>query len=174
MVFFITILLFSCTNNIKEIQDILADKNLPIAVAENINLIYKDSGVITTKMRSPVLYDFSNRKKHPYSEFPKGIHITKITSNGDSTSIQGDYAISYTKTNVSEIKGNVKVTNYEKKYTLTTSQLYWDQKLHYFFSEKEFRLITPSDTLYGTGFESSENLTNWHVKNNSGSLQVSD
>jgi len=173
-VLFITILLFSCTNDIKEIHDILEDKNLPIAIAENINLVYKDSGTITTKMRSPLLYDFSNRKNHPYSEFPKGIYITKIKENSDSTSIKGDYAISFSKTNISEIKGNVEVTNYGKNYKLTTSQLYWDQQLHYFFSEKKFTFITATDTLYGTGFESSENLTNWHVKNNSGSIQVTD
>ncbi len=158
----------------KEIRDILEDKNLPIAIAENINLVYKDSGTVTTKMRSPLLYDFSNRKKHPYSEFPDGLYITKISEKGDSTSIQGDYAISYSKTNIAEIKGDVSVVNYTKKYQLKTSQLYWDQKLHYFFSEKKFTLITPTDSLYGTGFESSENLSNWHIKNNSGNLQVSD
>ena len=75
-------LFFSCTNDIKEVRDFLADKNLPIGVAENINMVYKDSGNITTKMLSPLLYDFSNRKEHPYTEFPEGLHITKIYSGG--------------------------------------------------------------------------------------------
>lgn len=167
-------LLFSCTNDIKKVQDFLADKNLPIGVAENINLVYKDSGEVTTKMISPLVHDFSNRKEHPYSEFPKGIHITKITSNGDSTTVEGDYSINYTKTQMAEIRGNVVVVNYEKKYTLYTSQLFWDQREHYFLTEKKFSLITPTDTLYGVGFESSEDLSNWLIKNNSGTLQVND
>lgn len=167
-------LLLSCTNDIKEVRDYLADKNLPIGKAENINLVYKDSGAVTTKMRSPVLYDFSNRETHPYSEFPKGIHIAKVTKNGDSTTIQGNYSISYSKTEMAEIRGEVIVVNYERKYSLYTSQLFWDQKEHYFLTEKKFTLITPTDTLYGVGFESNEDLTNWHVKNNSGTLQVDD
>jgi len=167
-------LLFSCTNDIKEVQDFLADKNLPIGVAENINLVYKDSGQVTTKMRSPLLHDYSNRKEHPYSEFPKGIHITKVTKNGDSTTVKGDYSISYSKTEMAELRGNVVIVNYEKKYSLFTSQLFWDQKEHYFLTEKKFSLITPTDTLYGVGFESSEDLSNWLIKNNSGSLQVND
>ncbi len=167
-------LLFSCTNDIKKVQDFLADKNLPIGVAENINLVYKDSGEITTKMRSSLVHDFSNRKAHPYSEFPEGIHITKITKTGDSTTVKGDYSISYTKTEVAEIRENVIVVNYEKKYSLYTSQLFWDQKEHYFLTEKKFTLITPTDTLYGVGFESSEDLFDWHIKNNSGSIQVND
>ena len=165
-------LFFSCTNDINEVRDFLADKNLPIGVAKNINLVYKEAGLVTTKMKSPLLYDYSNRKKHPYSEFPKGIYISKISNKTDSTTVSGKYAITYTNTEVSELKDSVVVINYAKNYTLRTSQLFWDQKEHYFVTEKKFSLITPSDTIYGTGFESSENIENWHAKNNSGSLKV--
>ena len=59
---------FSCSNDIKEVQDFLAEKNLPIGVAKNINLIHTDSGKIKTNLISPLMYDFSNRKNHPYTE----------------------------------------------------------------------------------------------------------
>ncbi|HIP47889.1 MAG TPA: LPS export ABC transporter periplasmic protein LptC [Lutibacter sp.] len=167
-------LLFSCTNDIKEVRDYLADKNLPIGISKNIYTVYKDSGMVNTIIRSPLVYDYSNREKHPYSEFPDGIFITKIDINKDSTTVKGNYAISYSKTEISEIKGNVVVTNYSKNYTLYTEQLFWDQNQHYFITEKAFTLITPTDTLYGTGFESSENLSNWQAKNNSGSLSVKE
>lgn len=167
-------LFFSCTNDITEVRDFLADKNLPIGIAENINTIYKDSGEVSTKMSSPLLYDFANREAHPYSEFPKGIHITKIYKNGDSTTVDGNYAIVYNKTNMSELRGKVLIINHQKKYTLKTQQVYWDQKNHYYFTEKPFTFYTPTDTLQGEGFESTENLTNWLVKNNSGSVYVKD
>jgi len=167
-------LLFSCTNDIKEVRDLLADKNLPIGVAENINMVYKDSGYITTKLISPLLYDFSNRYDHPYSEFPRGLQITKFSGRGDSTVVSGNYAITYTKTEIAELKDSVVVINYGKKYTLLTAQLFWDQKQHYFVTEKAFTLITPSDTIFGVGFESSENLENWHAKNNRGSLMMAN
>ena len=48
-----------------------------------------------------IMYDFGNRENHPYSEFPKGLKITSIEENGDSTTIEGDYAKSYKKTEVS-------------------------------------------------------------------------
>lgn len=169
-----TTLLFSCTNDIKKVRDFLADKNLPIGVSTNINTVYKDSGRITTKIKSPLFNDFSNRESHPYSEFPEGIHITRIETSGDSTTVTGKYAISYTKTQIAEIRNDVVVTNYAKDYTLSTPQLFWDQKEHFFITEKQFTLITPSDTLYGVGFESSEDLSNWHAKDNSGSLHVSE
>jgi hypothetical protein len=106
---------FSCTNDVKEVRDFLADKNLPIGEAFNINHKHTDSGRVDIKMRAPVMLDFSNRENHPYNEFPKGIKITSIEKNGDSITVVGDYAKSYRKTEVSEIKNNVVIINYAQK-----------------------------------------------------------
>lgn len=165
---------FSCGNDVKEVQDFLADKNLPIGVAENVKNIHTDSGRVDSKLITPLLYDFSNRKEHPYTEFPKGIRITSINKKGDSITIKGDYSITFTKTNISEIKGNVEVVNYENGSKLTTEQVFWDQNLHYFFTEKEFTFLTRNDTLKGVGFESKEDLTKWLVKNLNGNINIKD
>ena len=165
-------MLFSCTNNAKEVKDFLADKNLPIAVAKNANHVYKDSGKITSKLISPLLYDFSNRK-HSYSEFPKGIKIVTIDKNEkDSTTITGNYALTYNKTSISEIRGNVIIINHTSKSTLKTDQLFWDQKLRYFFTEANFLLVKEKDTFTGIGFESKQDLTKWIAKNVAGNLET--
>jgi LPS export ABC transporter protein LptC len=165
---------FSCTNDAKEVRDFLADKNLPIGEAVNINLKHTDSGRVDIRMKAPLMLDFGNRENHPYSEFPKGIKITTIEKNGDSTVIQGDYAKTYSKTNVAEIKNNVVIYNYAKKNKLETSEIFWDQKTHYFFTEKSFAFYTVSDTIYGTGFEATEDLDVWWVKNQSGVIEIKD
>ena len=58
---------YSCKNSSKEINDFLADQNLPIGIAENINHAYKDSGAITSRLIAPIFWDYSNRKLTPYS-----------------------------------------------------------------------------------------------------------
>lgn len=165
---------FSCTNSAKEVKDFLADKNLPIGESYNIDHKHTDSGRVDVKMKAPILLDFSNREKHPYTEFPKGIKITSIEKNGDSTSVEGDYAKSYTKTEVSEIKNNVIIYNYGKKNKLMTDQIFWDQKTHYFFTEKKFIFYTATDTIKGYGFEASEDLKHWWVKNQSGVVNIKE
>jgi len=173
--FVITIVMFfSCNNTVKEVRDFLADKNLPIGEVYHINHKHTDSGRIDIRMRAPIMLDFSNRELHPYSEFPKGIKITSIEKNGDSTTIIGDYAKSYTKTEVSEIKTNVVIFNHAEKRKLVTSQLFWDQKTHYFFTEKAVTFYTETDTIKGTGFEASEDLKKWWVKNQSGTMQIKE
>ena len=110
----LSVMLFSCSNNTQEVRDFLASKNLPIGIAKNAFHVYKDSGRITSKLITPLLYDFSNRKEHPYNEFPDGIKIINFEGK-DSVTITGNYALSYSKTSVSEIVGNVIVLNHTEQ-----------------------------------------------------------
>lgn len=166
---------FSCTNNAKEVRDFLKSKNLPIGKATDAYHVYKDSGRITSKLVTPLLFDYTNRSEHPYNEFPKGVRIINFENNGiDSVTIIGDYALSYSKTEVSEIKGNVVVLNHTENSKLETDQLYWDQKTKYFFSEKPFTLTTTKDTIYGVGFECKEDLSKHLAKKTTGRLETTE
>ena len=173
--FLVASMLFSCTNDSKEVRDFLAEQNRPIGIANDAFHVYKDSGKITSKLITPQLNDFSNRKAHPYNEFPKGVKIINFENDGkDSVTVIGDYALSYTKTSISELKGNVVVINHTENSKLETDQLFWDQKNQYFFSEKKFILTTLTDTIRGVGFESRENLTKWVSKNITGDIVTNE
>lgn len=166
---------FSCRNNTQQVRDFLAEKNMPIGVAKDAYHVYKDSGVITSKLVTPLLRDFRNREDHPYNEFPEGVKIINFENKGkDSVTVIGDYALSYTKTLISEIRGNVVVINHTENSRLETEQLFWDQKTKYFFSEKKFLLIKLNDTTRGHGFESKEDLSKWVSKNVTGKFDVKE
>lgn len=174
-VLFVTVMLFSCANNTQKARDFLADKNLPVGTAKNAFHVYKDSGRITSKLITPVMLDFSNRDAHPYSEFPSGIKIINFENRGkDSVTITGNYALSYSKTSISEIKGNVVVVNHTDKSRLETEQLFWDEKTKYFVSEKAFKLTKENDTIFGIGFESKDDLTKHLAKKTTGKLETSE
>jgi LPS export ABC transporter protein LptC len=170
----IVAMFFSCGNDFNEVNDFLADKNLPIGVSKNVYLTYTDSGKIKNRLITPLLHDFSNRTKHPYQEFPRGITIITFDKT-DSTTITADYAITYKKTQISEIKGNVIVLNHLKKMKLKTEQLFWDQKENYFYSNKKSILTSPNDTLIGLGgFDSNADLTNANMLGNSAYLYINE
>ncbi len=82
MLLFINSNAFFLYYNTQKVRDFLADKNLPIGNAKDANHVYKDSGRITSKLITPLMLDFSNRKEHPYNEFPKGIKIINFEKNG--------------------------------------------------------------------------------------------
>lgn len=171
--FLLLFVFLSCENSSKEINDFLADRNLPIGVAEHINMVHKDSGKVTSRMIAPLLWDFSNRELNPYNEFPKGIKLVQINRvTRDSVTITGDYAVSYQDTGLSEIIGNVVVINHSNGAILNSEQMYRDQKEGYFFTETPFTLYTEKDTIHGVGFESNSNLTNWILNNTNGDLNL--
>ena len=172
--FFMVAMFFSCGNDLKEVQDFLADKNLPIGVAKNVNLIHTDSGRVTAKVITPLLHDYSNRTEHPYKEFPEGLKIITFDKYGDSITLIADYSKTYIKTGISEAINNVVITNHKNKTKLFTEQLFWDQTTHYIYTEKAFRLITKTDTINGKGFESNEDLSKVTMKDISGSVYVNE
>ena len=171
-----TAMLFSCSNNTQEVRDFLADKNLPVGKARDAYHVYKDSGRITSKLITPLMLDYSNRKGHPYTEFPKGITIVNFTNKGqDSVTITGNFALNYPRTSISEIRGNVVVINHTDKSKLETEQLFWDEIQHYFISEKKFRLTTESqDTIEGIGFESKDDLSKHLAKKTTGRIKTNE
>jgi LPS export ABC transporter protein LptC len=171
---FIAAMFFSCGNDIKEVQDFLAEKNLPIGVAKNVDLVHTDSGLVKTKLITPLLRDFSNRKEHPYQEFPEGIEIVTFSKSGDSVTLKADFSRSYSKTGISEVNGNVIVINHKEKSKLFTEQLFWDQTTHYIYTEKAFKLITQTDTINGKGFESNEDLSLVTMKDISGTIYINE
>ncbi|MDG1804467.1 LPS export ABC transporter periplasmic protein LptC [Flavicella sp.] len=172
---FVVAMFFSCANSVQEVNDFFADKNLPVGESRDVRHVYKDSGRIVFRLNTPLLYDFSNREKHPYSEYPKGIKVVTISNSGeDSTTVTGDYAKSFNKTQISELIGNVVVYNHTEKSILKTPQLYWDQRTNYVFTEKKFSLITEGDTIRGKGFESNMDLTGWLLKKIKGDIQIKE
>ncbi|WKD86017.1 Lipopolysaccharide export system protein LptC [Polaribacter huanghezhanensis] len=167
----IVAMFFSCTNNSNEVRTFFTAKNLPVGVAKDFAHVYRDSGRTTSKLFALLLKDFSNRENHPYNEFPKGLKLITFENNGkDSITILADYAISYSKTLITELRGNVVITNHTDQSKLYTDQLFWDQNTDYFFSEKKFRLISPDNDIKGIGFESKKDLTKFLAKKLSGEL----
>jgi len=171
---FMVAMFFSCGNDIKEVQDFLAEKNLPIGAAKNVHLIHTDSGVVKTILIAPVMHDFSNREDHPYTLFPEGVKIISFDAKGDSVILTAGYSITFTKTNISEVKDSVVVSNPADKTKLFTDQLFWDSNEHYIYTEKKFTLITQLDTIHGQGFESNEDLSKVNMKSIKGSVYVNE
>ncbi|WKK66191.1 LPS export ABC transporter periplasmic protein LptC [Lutimonas zeaxanthinifaciens] len=170
----IVAMFFSCGNDIKEVQDFLAEKNLPIGAARNVYLVHTDSGKVKTILTAPVMHDFSNRESHPYTLFPEGIRIISFDAKGDSVILTAGYSITFNNTNISEVKDSVSIVNRAENTKLFTSQLFWDSNEHYIYTEKDFTLITQLDTIHGKGFESNEDLSKVNMKSIKGSVYVNE
>jgi LPS export ABC transporter protein LptC len=119
------------------------------------------------------MMDYSNIT-NPFTEFPKGIHVTLFDNNGNTTTIIADYAISYKKTEIIDLQGNVVISSQNGK-KLETSQLYFDQKNEWFFTEKHFKYSDEAGGyLEGPGVDFSKDFKIFNMQQSSGEVNTTD
>ena len=164
MVFVIT--LFSCEGNYKNIQKMSLKDNAPLSVVRGMNTKYTDSGKVTVNLKASLMLDFSNYN-FPYNEFPEGI-VLYFWEEGEKSTVTSDYAVKYEKTNLVDLRGNVKIITNDS-VELNASQLYWDQKNEWLFTDKAYT-IKFADGSYNEGqaFNSSQDFTTFLSRKNHG------
>jgi LPS export ABC transporter protein LptC len=165
----IVTMLFSCETNLKEVQKFNQSSFVPSGEADSINLKYTDSGKIKSILKSPKMLDYSNIK-NAFTEFPNGVSVTMFDNNGKTTTIVADYAISHKKTDIIDLQGNVVINSHDGK-KLETSQLYFDQKNEWFFTEKEFKYTDEAGGyLRGPGVDFSKDFKIFNMQKSSGEV----
>ncbi|HPF96913.1 MAG: LPS export ABC transporter periplasmic protein LptC [Mangrovimonas sp.] len=164
--------LFSCQNNLSEVQKIGLSENEPIGVAENFNLKYTDSGRMTANLISPKMLDFSNREFN-FIEFPEGAHLDIYDEENKKSTVVADYAIVYNKTGIIDMQGNV-VLNTAEQDTLFAEQLFYDQEKEWLFTNKPVTFKTKQDLINGKGFDSNSKFTNAEVLEIDGSFTLDE
>ena len=69
--------LLSCESDLKRVQKLTETSFVPSGEVDTINLKYTDSGRIKSILKSPKMLEYST-VYNPFTEFPKGIHLTLI------------------------------------------------------------------------------------------------
>lgn len=169
VVILLLIVLFSCESNFKEVQRINSVAFSPSGEADTVDLKYTDSGKVKAILISPKMLDYSN-VKYPFTEFPKGIHVTLFDDNQKKSYVDADYAITYAKTDIIDLQRNVRITSSDGKL-LQTEQLYYDQKNEWFFTEKQFKYTDEAGGyLEGPGVDFSKDFKVFNMQNSKGEV----
>ncbi len=161
--------ILSCESNFREVQKMGFAEFSPSGDADGINLKYTDSGRITANLVSPKMLDYTT-VAYPFTEFPKGIHLTLYDKKGKETYVDAKYAVTYKATNIIDLQNDVKISNQEGQL-LETQQLYYDQKNEWFFTEKKFKFTSPKGVSYGEGIDFSKDFKKVNSQKISGEVQ---
>ena len=152
----LVMLSFGCESNFKEIQKDNFSDFVPSSDADEINLKYTDSGRITAILISKKMLDYAV-VDFPFTEFPKGVHVTLYDKNAKKTIVTSNYAVSYKQTGIIDLQGKVKIVS-EDGQILETQQLYYDQKNAWFFTERKFKFTSPKGVSNGQGIDFSKDF----------------
>ena len=172
LLLFLTLFFLSCNNDFVEIKEINNINDLPVGIAKNINLVYTDSAKVKAILKSPLNKDFTNLK-FPYSEFPNGVKITFFDANKNETFVTSNYAVTYNKTNIVDLVGNVLIELSDGS-VLKTSQLFWDPEQEWLFTEQNFTFKNDDYDIKANRLDANRQFTIFNTGKLDGNLTVEE
>jgi LPS export ABC transporter protein LptC len=165
-------MIFSCENNIEQVEILTTKEKLPTESATNIEIIYSDNGTARMRLISPQLDRYLG--DIPYIEFPKGIHVEFFDSlKRPETSLKANYAINREAEKIMEAKYNVEVIN-EKGEILNTEHLIWDQNTETIRTDEFVKITTADEVIMGEGLEADQHFTRYTIKKIRGTINIRD
>lgn len=167
-------LFFSCTDASSNLQRFNQRGDGPAAEGEGIILKYTDSGKVVATLKTPYILDYSI-SDFPYEEFPDGVEVTFVDSDGNENFITSKYAIRYKSTNLIDLRDSV-VLILSDSTKLNAEQLFWDQNNDWVFTYMPYKIRFPDDESYNEGyrFDSSEDFKNFISLDNQSRMFVED
>ena len=165
ILFFIIFLLFlSCHNNTKNLN-IKNFQDYPDNFITNPKItIYKKN-----KLSLETTSDLLIKNESEDTKLKNNVTATFYNELGIKTSVlNSDSAFINEIDNSFNAFGNVKVVS-DSGFILSTNSIYWDRNYNKVISNDSIRFTTEkNDTLYGLGFESDTDLSNWKILKPSG------
>ena len=137
------------------------EKDIHDQLSTNVEITLTKKGNVTAKIKSEVL------KKNNQSlqlELFDNVNVDLFDENYQQKSlIKSQSAMVNEKENKIKAYGSVVVISNDGKILMTDS-LTWDNNSDKIYTDANLEFITSdSDTLYGTGFKSNIDLTNWNI-----------
>jgi LPS export ABC transporter protein LptC len=175
ILFLLTSTIFiSCKNNIEEVKKFTTHIEYPEFTAENISIYRSDSAKVIFRLSAPQMIKYNTKDKN-YILFPKGIyavHYFPEYPNIESY-IKANYAKYLPEDKLWEAKGNVKAQN-RKGEKLFAEQIFWDQKKQIIYSDKNVKIQTEDEIIYGKGFEADQYFEHYKIKKIRGTVYIND
>lgn len=165
--------LFSCSNDIKEVQEITREDNLPMDVQEDLVLQYSDSSFVRLQLEAPLAESYTQLAE-PERKFPKGIEVFFFDNHGvQETRLRANQATNFINKRLWHATGDVVVVN-KKGEQLNTEELYWDEKKEIIYSDVFVKITTGKEIIMGEGFEADQNFDNYVISKVTGQIAIED
>ena len=167
-------MLFACKNDRRNPQQLSIQKKFPQGEAFDFKRVYTDSTKVVAVVTSKLNKDFTNQRM-PYSECPEGVKVEFYDQARHKNIVEANYGIIYPSSDMVELRDNVVLTTYDGK-KLKTSQLFWDQKEDWIFTDREFSFTdeTKGTVTNGIGMDFDKKFSTVKAHKTTGILAIED
>jgi LPS export ABC transporter protein LptC len=164
-------ILFSCENDINEINRLTNYENLPVQTIIDSEISYtKDTKVEFTVQAGQI--DRYPDVEEPHDEFSHGVRVTTFGSDGEFESqIDAENASNFTDKKLMIARDSVVLKNFEGKM-LQTELLTWDDEAQKIYTDQFVKITTPTEILYGDGLDAKPDFSEYEIRNIKGRIKI--
>lgn len=169
----LSLLFISCENDMGRVKEVSSQKEALQETGKDVLAYYSDFGKVKARLQAPVMVHV-NDPKNPYTELPSGLILVFFSPEMTKQSeLTAGYGISYDKSDEMIARNNVVVVNVNGE-RLETEELVWNQKTEKISSEKFVKITTRDEIIFGDGFESNQDISNYKIRKIRGTMQVKE
>ncbi len=159
-----------CENDEKALKEMF-EKVSMVEEAVHINTLISQGGIVKARMTAPLMLRY--QEDTAYYEFPKSIHVDFYN---DSIKIENQLNARYGKyfdnLNMVFLRDSVVVFSV-KGDTLRSPELWWNQNLQKFYTDKPVWIHTKDKRIYGEkGLEAGQDLSWYKINMPTGTVIV--
>lgn len=159
-----------CQENEVEVKKKVVYKG-PLLEAANVTMLVSDSAKLQIKLTAPVQQRFENGDE----VYPKGIKVTFYSKDGAvANTLSGKYGRLDKVKNLYLVRGDVRVSNEEKKQKMNSEELYYDKQKATIYTDTltAVRVETPTEILTGKGLTANQDFSRYKILKPSGIFTV--
>lgn len=158
-------------NDIAKVKAMFNETDVDVEVADSVKFTYKEDGFIKAIITSKTVRRYTNTQNK--LEFPNGLLVKFYEQLTLVSVLKADYAQNDEATQTIKVSGNVYMEN-SRNEILETQELIWHTQTKKINTDKSIKIKTPNNIIYGTGFDSDEDFSNYTIRKVNGIVAVDD
>ena len=166
--------LFACSGkSIGQSDETESRQQIAALLTDSVSTLISDSGITRYRIEAPqwLVYD---KTDPPYQEFPEGIYLEQFDIHlAVQASLKADYAHYDETQQIWTLRGNVHALN-RKGEQFYSPFMQWNQKTHRVYSDTTIHITREKSIIYGVGFDSNEEMSQYTILNPTGVFPIKE
>jgi len=165
-------MLFSCKNDIKEIEALTGESNLPIQTTFNAQFDYTEKGILKNRLSAARLDRYEGEDAR--IEVSGGLVVFIYDSLGNlEAELSANNGLFIEEKRILEAREDVVLKNM-KGEQLNTEELIWYQDSSKIVTNKYVKITRQDGVLFGKGLETDERFSRYTIKEITGDLYLKE
>jgi LPS export ABC transporter protein LptC len=162
--------LSSCVNSMEEVSQTSGLADPGIEKGKDVEMYYSENGQVKLRIKGKTLTRYVTEE--PYVEFDDGLVVDFFDDSLRVISkLTARYGVRYENEGKTIVRNNVVVLN-ENGEELSTEELIWDESRHIIYTDKQVKITTDEEVLYGRGLEADETMTEYTILQPEGVIKI--